>query len=69
LRQLAALGTVVLLDYETNVDLDDLSRPLSHAGLIMHYLNGTWPDEIDASQAKKQADSAGTAAIPVNRQY
>lgn len=35
--------TVVLLDYETNCDLDDLARPLSHAGLVQRYLEGKWP--------------------------
>lgn len=43
LRRLGATQTVVLLDYETNTDLDDLSRPLSHAGLIARYLEGAWP--------------------------
>ena len=43
LRRLGATQTVVLLDYETNTDLDDLSRPLSHAGLIACYLEGAWP--------------------------
>ena len=35
--------TVVLLDYETNCDVDNLSRPLSHAGLIKLYLESNWP--------------------------
>lgn len=35
---------VVLLDYETNADVNDLSRPLSHAALVRHFLNGTWPE-------------------------
>jgi hypothetical protein len=42
LRQLATEKTVILLDYETNCDLNDLSRPLSHAGLIKLYLEGGW---------------------------
>ena len=37
---------VVLLDYETNEDVNDLSRPLSHAALVMHFLNGTWPEPL-----------------------
>jgi hypothetical protein len=37
------LPDVVLLDYETNGDVEDLSRPLSHAALVKHYLEGTWP--------------------------
>ncbi len=44
LRQLGEAGTVVLLDYETNSDFTDLTSPLSHAGLVKHYLDGTWPD-------------------------
>lgn len=43
LRALAAGGDVVLLDYETNADLDDLSRPLSHAALVIRRVLGTWP--------------------------
>jgi hypothetical protein len=38
LRQLAQTQNVVLLDYETNTDIDNLSKPLSHAGLIKRYL-------------------------------
>jgi hypothetical protein len=41
LRQLGDGGrTVLLLDYETNCDVEDLSRPLSHAGLIAQRLGG-----------------------------
>ncbi|NOK61105.1 MAG: hypothetical protein GFH27_549307n88 [Chloroflexi bacterium AL-W] len=43
LLRLGELQTVVLLDYETNGDISNLSRPLSHATLIVAYLNGTWP--------------------------
>ena len=46
LKRLNAAGTVVLLDYETNCDLDDLSRPLSHAGLVAQYVRGEWPIEV-----------------------
>ena len=43
LRRLGATQTVVLLDYETNDDLDDLSCPLAHAGLVARYLEDSWP--------------------------
>ncbi len=43
LHQMAAEEPLVLLDYETNADVEDLSRPLSHAALIKHHLQGTWP--------------------------
>jgi hypothetical protein len=45
LRRLMAQGDLVLLDYETNPDPDDLTRPLSHVGLVIHLLLGTWPEE------------------------
>ena len=43
LRELSAAATVVLLDYETNGDLNDLSSPLSHASLIVKYQANDWP--------------------------
>jgi hypothetical protein len=43
LRRLASAGPVVLLDYETNSDVTDLSRPLSHASLVKPFLQGLWP--------------------------
>ena len=39
LRDRAAHGPVVLLDYGTNGDLADESRPLSHAALIKQHLD------------------------------
>jgi hypothetical protein len=42
-RQLAAEKPLVLLDYETNADVEDLSSPLSHAALMMYHLQGSWP--------------------------
>ncbi|TNE49944.1 MAG: hypothetical protein EP343_10465 [Deltaproteobacteria bacterium] len=33
----------VFLDYETNTDVNNLQKPLSHAGLVVAYLNGNWP--------------------------
>lgn len=46
LREHAEKQTVLLLDYETNCDLHDLSRPLSHAGLVKRYLEGQWPADV-----------------------
>jgi hypothetical protein len=43
LRDEMAKRAVVLLDYETNGDVEDLSRPLSHAALVKCYLEGKWP--------------------------
>jgi len=47
LRAEMALRMVVLLDYETNGDVEDLSSPLSHAALVKHYLEGKWPSGVD----------------------
>jgi hypothetical protein len=44
LRWVHEKSTLILLDYETNTDPDDLSRPLSHAGLVRFYLEGRWPE-------------------------
>lgn len=46
LRRLAQEKTVILLDYETNEDIDAVNQPLSHAGLIKRYLEDCWPDEM-----------------------
>ncbi|MBX9692087.1 MAG: hypothetical protein K2Z81_06870 [Cyanobacteria bacterium] len=43
LRRLSENGNVVLLDYETNDDVFDLRRPLSHAGLIKRFMENNWP--------------------------
>lgn len=38
LRIIAKNRTLVLLDYNTNSDIDDASSPLSHASLIKEYI-------------------------------
>lgn len=38
LRELAERGPVVVLDYETNANIDDPSKPLSHAALVLEWL-------------------------------
>jgi hypothetical protein len=43
LRTLLQDRTVVLLDYETNTDVDDTSAPLSHAGLVARFVEDNWP--------------------------
>ena len=35
--------TLVLLDYDTNDNVDDITKPLSHASLIKAYVEGIYP--------------------------
>jgi hypothetical protein len=43
LRQIASSRPLILLDYETNLDVNNLASPLSHAGLIKLFLEHDWP--------------------------
>lgn len=43
LRQLATISDLVLLDYETNGNVNDGKKPLSHAWLVKYYLDENWP--------------------------
>lgn len=43
LKQIADNNTVILLDYETNGDVANLSKPLSHAQLIKMYVEDNYP--------------------------
>ena len=35
--------TIVLLDYDTNPDVENTKKPLSHASLIKAYVEGIYP--------------------------
>lgn len=39
LKDLSREGLIVLLDYETNCDIENDTKPLSHAGLIKSYID------------------------------
>ncbi len=60
LETLARRSSVVLLDYETNCDVDDPRRPLSHAGLVAAYLRERLAEGTDASPG--QSADAGPDA-------
>ncbi|KAK9823439.1 hypothetical protein WJX72_002735 [[Myrmecia] bisecta] len=38
----ACESDIVLLDYYTNVDVDHIDEPLSHAGLLKQYIENNW---------------------------
>ena len=56
------MKAVVLLDYETNGDVEDLSSPLSHAALVRYYLEGKWPAAAGAAGAPAAGADAAKAA-------
>lgn len=43
LKKASKTKTIILLDYDTNCDVDDPSKPLSHAFLIKAYVDGIYP--------------------------
>lgn len=50
--------TIVLLDYDTNADMENSKKPLSHASLIKAYVEGIYPyGEILASENKQKKAS------------
>ena len=60
--------TIVLLDYDTNSDVENVKKPLSHASLIKAYVEGIYPygekkldvkEEVSASIKKKKSTKKG----------
>ena len=50
--------TIVLLDYDTNADVEDPKKPLSHASLIKAYAEGIYPyEDVAVSQNKNNDDN------------
>lgn len=64
LREASRSKTIVLLDYDTNCDVDDGSKPLSHAYLIKAYAEGLYP-YADAFGGSDAADDGRTEDRPV----
>ncbi len=54
LRKLSKTRDIVLLDYNTNQDVDDPTKPLSHAYLVKAYIEGLHPYGRDKSKVKQQ---------------
>ena len=58
LRDASKTKTIVLLDYDTNADVDNAKKPLSHASLIKAYVEGTYPyDDVEVQQNKGSQES------------
>ena len=59
LREASKTETIVLLDYDTNADVDNPNKPLSHASLIKAYAEGIYPyrDKVEETGNKDVAPS------------
>lgn len=47
IKEQSKIQDIVLLDYNTNIDFRDASKPLSHAGLVKLYIEGKYPEGIE----------------------
>ena len=63
LRSEAARGSVVLLDYTDNVDVDDVSRPLSHAGLVVAHVEHPAGDDTFGRSDRAGEGTAGGPTV------
>ena len=54
--------TLVLLDYDTNADVENAKKPLSHASLIKAYVEGIYP------YGEKKLDLSEEAVTPTKKQ-
>lgn len=50
IKEQSKIQDIVLLDYNTNIDFRDVSKPLSHAGLVKLYIEGNYPEGMEGHQ-------------------
>ena len=50
LRAASRTQTIILLDYDTNADVEDPRKPLSHASLVKAFVEGTYPYATPTSE-------------------
>jgi hypothetical protein len=64
LREASKTKTIVLLDYDTNAEVENAKKPLSHASLIKAYVEGIYPygDYKPSAQSKEDRKSPQTEA-------
>ena len=62
LRDVSRTRDVVLLDFETNGDIDDVTRPLSHAHLVARHVRAGLSDGVGGVRHKKTPPEGGAAS-------
>lgn len=53
LKEATKTKTIILLDYDTNADVENAKKPLSHASLIKAYVEGLYPYEKENALPEK----------------
>ena len=61
MKEASKTKTIVLLDYDTNADVDNPKKPLSHASLIKAYVEGIYPygEKLKLEAKKKVTGEEG----------
>lgn len=63
LREASKTKTIILLDYDTNTDVENAKKPLSHASLIKAYVEGTYPYEDNRSDGSTETEDSKKSKI------
>ncbi len=53
IKERSKVNDIVFLDYNKNINVKDLSSPLSHAGLVKLYIEGRYPNENNVLQSEE----------------
>ena len=56
IKEYSKNNDIVLLDYNINIDFRDITKPLSHAGLVKLYIEGNYPKESDKFSPMNQLE-------------
>ena len=57
IKERSQLHDIVFLDYNTNINVRDISAPLSHAALIKLYIEGEYPSAMNHQTPINNVDS------------
>lgn len=60
MREATLTKTIVLLDFDTNADVENTHKPLSHAALVKAYVEGNYPYEAQNQKNNSTSPISGT---------
>ena len=71
LKEKAAKQDLVLIDYNTNEDIENYRKPLSHAGLVKRYLLKKYPElatlTFEQPKTEKKENTTKNTKLPSKR--